>query len=186
MPPARKTQDAKLVDPLAELENDEATPTPESIAEAPVAPTAPAKPVPEEQLTAEEREIRKLRHQLALAEGVKDPEVEYEEPADGETILIHFVANGFTALGQVWVTGQELEFEVGGRAYNDTKNSRGETWVSLAGDDRAQMKKWGKVIFRPGPWPGDPFDYDAAKAAGHTVNEAEIKRGRKAPTLPRI
>ncbi len=161
------------------------------------------RPDPERQLSPEQRRIRDLENQLAVERGAKDPEQEFEEPsAPGEdTIVIHFVADGFTALGQVWYRGQELEFTRDSRAYNDTCDRLGRSWLDLRADPAAQEARYGEEKFRPGPWPGKdmvaaadsrweplkpmsdgqrltPTDEELQRAAA-----AEARRGRAAPRL---
>lgn len=116
--------------------------------------------MPEVELTPEQLEIKALRDQLAKLSGKKDEEPVTEEitnPGDVDNILIHFLEDGLTALGKVWYRGQELEFVPGSRAYKDTFNRRGHSWLELRHNDFAQVERWGKVMFRPGPWPGKNY-----------------------------
>lgn len=174
------------------------------------APTTPAvsseRPAADAELTDDQRRIRDLEHQLARERGVKDPDVDLvvpEQPGSPDNILIHFLEDGLTALGQVWYRGQELEFEPGGAAYEDTRDRNGFSWLDLRGDEFAQVERWGKVMFRAGPWPGKSL-LDAASvpyAALKPLNggpavqapteeelaaaaAAEARRGRAAPRLP--
>lgn len=166
----------------------------------PAPATAPAavRPVPERELTPEQRRIRDLEDQLAQERGRKDPEEELDQVeagADGN-ILIHFLEDGFTALGKVWYRGQELEFTPGSGAYNDTRDRNGRTWLDLAGNDMAQIRRYGKVMFRTGPWPGlklteSPVEFEGLKGAARPTGDelsaaerAELGRGRAAPRLP--
>src|SRR3954466_9124810 len=90
---------------------------------------------PEEPPTPEQEEIRYLRHQLAQLSGKKDVEPEPDtiaEPGSQDNIVIHFLEDGLTALGKVWYRGQELEFEPGSRAYQDTFDRYGNSWLKLA------------------------------------------------------
>jgi hypothetical protein len=188
-----------VVDPLAD---DAPVTAPEPAASTPdlSGPVdAKGRPLPDDQLTPEQRQIRYLADQLARERGAKDPEQELEVPvapgAEGN-ILIHFLEDGFTALGSVWYRGQELEFEPNSGAYADTCDRFGWSWLSLAGDDFGQVERYGKVYFRPGPWPGKPLTA-AASAAYDTpgapkpseeelerAEKAETKRQRAAPRLP--
>lgn len=149
-----------------------------------------------EELTPEQQEIKFLRDELAKMSGRKDVEQEFENlkaPGADGNILIHFLEDGMTALGQVWYRGQELEFEPGSRAYKDTFNRRGETWLSLAGNDFAQVDKWGKVMFRPGPWPGKTYldgEFEPMKAESGDARVAkpspeELERAEKLRTSRR-
>lgn len=117
--------------------------------------------------TPEQLRIRELENLLAQERGKKDPPPQYELPkttsatpsaGPSTNILIHFVAEaGFTALGQVWFRGQELEFTPGSQAYRDTCDRNGRSWLELRGDDAAQIERWGEVQFRTGPWPGKSY-----------------------------
>lgn len=121
------------------------------------------RPVPESDLTPDQKRIRQLEDALAKERGRKDPEPELEvpqRPGDTGNIVIHFLEDGFTALGHVWYRGQELEFAPDGAALQDTRDRTGRSWVDLRDDEFAQAERWGKVMFRTGPWPGR--DYTAA------------------------
>ncbi len=134
------------------------------------------RPIPESELTPDQRKIRQLEDQLAKVETRKfDASKEELEDFDGEdTILIHVLKDGFTALDRVWYRGQEIEFEKGGRAYEQTKDRNGLSWLTF--DDTEQMQRWGDVSFRRGPWPGANWSETAA-------SEAERKRARRAPVI---
>ena len=80
------------------------------------------------------------------------------------------------ASGAVWMRGQELEFKKDTPEYRDTLDRTGKSWLDLLGDDAAQMEMFGKVMFRPGPWPGAGFEVPEAQ-------KAEEQRGRKPPRL---
>jgi len=98
------------------------------------------------------------------------------EPAvDPNAILIHVVEDGFSTNSRVWYRGQELEFLPGSAQYEATQDRNGASWLDFT--EREQMRAWGRVMFRPGPWPGDA--YDVAVAA-----RAEQERSRIPPTLP--
>ncbi len=116
------------------------------------------RPAPESELTEDQRHIRQLEDQLARVQGQKDPELEYVVAAeDGEVIQVHFVADGFTALGKVWYRGQDLKVTVGDDRYRETVDRKGFSWLSLRADDFAQIDRWGKVFFHEGPWRGRPY-----------------------------
>lgn len=40
------------------------------------------------------------------------------------------------------------------------RDRNGHTWVDLAGDPEAQLKRWGRVRFALGPWPADLPRYE--------------------------
>lgn len=156
-------------------------------------------PTNESSLTPEQRRIRDLENKLALEMGKKDPTQEYEvADANGDVIVVHFVADGFTALGHVWFRGQELEFTVGSSAYNDTCDRNGWSWLSLRDDPSTQESRYGEVKFRSGEWKGLSYQDGATKGrferlAGvnpptavelSAADVAERKRKRAAPRLP--
>jgi hypothetical protein len=127
---------------------------------------------------SDKRRIKELEDQLARKEAAafEDASPEYESSdSSSESVLIHFVVDGFTAQGAMWYRGQELEFDLNSRAYQETRDRNGESWVHLTEAD--QIKRYGKVFFRPGPWPFDTWDNTTAAAA-------EARRGRAAPTIP--
>lgn len=181
------------------------SPESEPVVDTPVQSESPQaeRPTPESELTPEQRRIRDLEDQLAREMGKKDPDVEYEAPTDsGENILIHFLEDGITANGTVWYRGQELEFVTGSQAHRDTFDRQGKSWLDLRDSEFAQVDKYGKIMFRSGPWPGKPIT-DAAglikplkslngdqAVSAPTAQEleaaaaAEAKRRRAAPRLP--
>lgn len=108
------------------------------------------------------------------ADDVLGPDDQGPELPGVDRVLIHFVEDGFTALEQVWYQGQELEIPIGSRWWEATLDRDGESWMLL--DEEAQIEKWGKVFFRPGEWPGEPFGDARAQAQ-------ERKRNRR-PSNP--
>ena len=100
--------------------------------------------------------------------------------AAGDTVLIHFEVDGFIALGETWYRGQELEFEVGGEAYQATQDRNGDSWLDLVDDRAGQYKRWGKVFFESGPFiprPGEVFQDELAAT--------DARRGRAVPITQR-
>lgn len=161
------------------------------------APVEEAAPAPVE-LTAHEREIKYLKDQLARERGRKDPEPEVEQPTDGDSIVIHFLEDGLTVNGRVRYRGDELEFPLASAAYRDTFNRHGRTWLDLRHDEFAQADRWGKIMFRNGPWPGKTYadgkwetmraekgDAMLAPPSAAEIEAAEkARRNRLAPRLP--
>ena len=72
-----------------------------------------------------------------------------EKPVEKETILIHFVTDGFTAFGYVWSKGQELEIEVPSPEYDRTCDTTGASWLRLTEEE--QLARYAKVWFKSGP-----------------------------------
>lgn len=157
------------------------------------APTQDGRPLSEAALTAEQREVRDLEDQLARkrARVLENSEPEYARPSGtGETILIHFLVDGFNFGGKSWYRGQEVEFEVGSPAYEQTKDRNGNTWLDLRDDIDGQFDRWGKQFFAVGPWRGRRWndtkavsDPEEARALADAA-ALEAKRNRAAPVLP--
>lgn len=103
------------------------------------------------------------------------PEPDPEPDPEPETIHIHILEDGLTAHGRVWYRGQELEYTVGSGLYKATQDRNGRSWLDL--DDRAQMQRFGRVMFRHGPWPGADYEDERAR-------EAERRRARTPPSMP--
>lgn len=175
-------------------------------------------PEPAPEPTAEQKRIAQLEQQLAAlraqlatasdsADGVaeSEPPVVYESATQGaDNVVIHFVdVAGFTALGHVWYRGQELEFAPGSQAHRDTCDRTGRSWVDLRDDPVAQEQRWGRVVFRSGPWPhrtladaevtfeslrsltNDGTEVPApSKQELATAAAAEARRKRAVPRLP--
>ncbi len=206
----RRSQSPQIVDVLGSA--PDGRPTASDPAPAPV-PTQPSSPPAaparrlhavsagpsESQLSPEQRRIRELEDKLAKEMGKKDPEQELEVADQaGETILIHFVADGLTVLGHTWYRGQELEFTVGSPAYQDTFDRNGWTWLALRDQPDVQEAKYGEEKFRSGPWKGLPYEAGATKGRFEKLtgvnpptadelskaDDAERRRKRAAPRLP--
>lgn len=141
--------------------------------------------------------IAELEDRLAREAGSKvgtdrEADAEWDEPVNtsgaddphgADSILIHFVVDGFTVLGQVWYRGQEVEFDSGGPAYHATKDSRGRSWLDLS--DADQLEQYGAVFFRRGPWPGRDYeDEQAGRAEKGRRRRAPVPRSVYAPVRP--
>lgn len=144
---------------------------------------------PVEELTDEERELRDLQDQMAKRNALiaENAAPQYAEPAKGETILIHFLADGFTFSGYTWYRGQEVEFEIGGKAYEQQKDRNGKSWLDLIDDIDGQYDRWGQQMFARGPWRGKPWgDFDhitdpEERKEAEAAAKAEARRNRAAP-----
>ena len=131
----------------------------------------------------------------ALTLGKANPPLRYQQPRTRDTILIHFLVDGFYAFGNVWMRGQELELDKSGNRWEE----EGRFWMEL--DTYGQQERYGKVCFAPGPWPGKqsyteaagsyqrlkPLSEGGAPVAGPTPEQlaqadaAEQRRGRGVP-----
>lgn len=172
-------------------------------ADAPVVPAAGPGPAADE-LTPEQREIKILRDRLAVSEGRKDVDPEPDElitQGSTDNIVIHFLEDGMTALGKVWYRGDELEFAPDSQAYKDTFDRRGKSWLDLRHDEFAQADRWGRIMFRNGPWPGKTYkdgqyepmrsDRDSTKSLRPPTEDELIaaekaRQRRAAPRLPAV
>lgn len=160
---------------------------------------------PDIELTSEQQRVREQEAQHAQAEGKTETAPVYETPTSGEdNIVIHVLEDGFTVLGNVWFRGQEMEFSPNGPAYRDTFDRNGRSWLELRDKDFAQVERWGKIMFRSGPWPGkslleaEEVSFDQLRSLKNdgtyvpspskqelsAAAAAEAKRGRAAPRLP--
>jgi hypothetical protein len=75
--------------------------------------------------------------------------------AEKDAVTIHFVEDGFTALGRVWYRGMELTLGRSSPGWNAALDREGNGWFQMPEDE--QDRRFGKVMFRPGPWPGEPW-----------------------------
>lgn len=121
----------------------------------PVPGSSPMRPRPASELTPAEKAERDRQHAAAMTaarqfEGAPSQFV----PTEGEAVLIHFVADGLTAFGQVWYRGQELAI---GPTHPRWKEAVG--WITLTRFQ--QVDRWGEQKFDFGPWPGRKSYTDA-------------------------
>jgi hypothetical protein len=157
----------------------------------------PMRPRASAELTPAERAERERQHAEAVAAAARfESQPQQFVPAAGEAVLIHFIADGLTACGQVWYRGQELAI---GPEHPRWPEVTG--WITL--DRWQQIDRWGEQKFDFGPWPGRPSYTEAAgsfeqlsgtDAQGNKVvitgpteeqlraaDEAERRRGRAVP-----
>lgn len=142
------------------------------------------------ELTPEEQEIRDLEDRVARKKSADlDAAEDQYEKVEGDSILIHFVADGFSFAGQVWLRGQECEFALDGKAFANTKDRTGKSWLDLRHDPDAQIARYGQHYFSDGPWRGpnrfnttglaNPDDVRAVEA----LAAREAARNRAVPVL---
>lgn len=157
----------------------------------------PMRPKPAAMLTPAEKAERDRQHAEAVAAAAQFENAPQRfVPAEGEAVLIHFVADGLTAFGQVWYRGQELAI---GPDHPRWAEALG--WITL--DKYGQIDRWGEQKFDFGPWPGRRSYTEAlgsfeqlsgTDAQGNKVllsgpseqqlrdaDEAERRRGRAVP-----
>lgn len=159
----------------------------------------PVRPKPAAQLTPAERAEREKQHAEAVAAARQFENAPQQfVPAEGEAVLIHFVADGLTAFGSVWYRGQELQIGPTHPRWQEALE-----WITLS--RWQQIERWGEQKFDFGPWPGRRSYTDEAGAherlfagrdsdgkptgyfAGPTEDQlraadaAEARRGRAVP-----
>jgi hypothetical protein len=104
----------------------------------------------EKLLTEDEQRAKLQAHRLAMERGKENPVVAYapgKAPKGVETIVIHFLVDGFSACAQVWMRGQEIEVWPGHPRWPEVQN-----WIQL--DVAGQYARYGRQVFGYGPWPG--------------------------------
>lgn len=155
------------------------------------APTEPAE-TELERVKRENAELAEaLKEQERLRAALANATSPVEAPADVEegTIHLHFLVDGFTACGVTYYRGQELQFDVPSRAYDQQKDRFGNTWLSLVDDPRGQIKKFGQQYFASGPWPYIQWGDDGIATTSEEREDirragaAESKRSIKAPEI---
>jgi hypothetical protein len=157
----------------------------------------PMRPKPAGMLTPAELAERERQHAEAVAAAAQFENAPQQYvPAEGEAVLIHFIADGLTAFGQVWYRGQELAI---GPEHPRWAEALG--WITL--DKYGQVERWGEQKFDFGPWPGRRSYADAlggfeqltvttpdgskalfagpSEAELRAADEAERRRGRAVP-----
>lgn len=132
---------------------------------------------PSDEPSPDQLRIKALEDQLAKRNAtiMENAPAQYDT-TEGEAIHIHFLEDGFVALGQVWYRGQEVEIVKGSPAYNRTLDRNGDTWINLAFDVPEQQRRWGLQKLGIGPFvprKGERFDDDVATE--------DARRGRAAP-----
>lgn len=114
-----------------------------------------------------------------------------KEAPVGETI--HFLGpltirrDASMAGGMVTNYGDELV--ITDEMIEASNDRNGDSWLDLANDEQAQVKRWGTVMFRTGPWlegvlrhaigtDGWRRALDATKAEARAIPDSNIRRRR--------
>jgi hypothetical protein len=82
------------------------------------------------------------------------PELPEVDPNSPNTVTVHFLDDGFTAMGRVWYRGEQ---------YTCSKDSsewveEARNWMMMSEYD--QVKKYGRRLFAQGQWPYTGYDLD--------------------------
>lgn len=95
------------------------------------------------------------------------PEVVEPVTEAPETILIHFVAEGFSAFGHVWSRGQEVEIVKPSPEYDRTCDADGKSWLFMT--QQEQLERWGEIKFGRGssPMPNSVINYKVMPSDGN-------------------
>lgn len=100
-----------------------------------------------------------------------------------EVHVIHVVEDGFTALGKVWYRGEEIRVAEGSDEWRQITDTKGKTFYDLADDEAEQIARYGKVLFRSGPWPHERLTAEDIERMEMEANRAsdpeEANRLRK-------
>jgi hypothetical protein len=102
------------------------------------------------QLSEDEQLDKERAHRRAMEMGKENPVMAYapgKAPPGVETIVIHFLVDGFGASGNVWMRGQEIEVWPGHPRWREV-----QPWITL--DVAGQYARYGRQVFGYGPWPG--------------------------------
>jgi len=118
-----------------------------------------------------------LAEQAAIAEAA---EAAKNDPNRSRTI--HFLEDGFTALGRVYYRGEELTVEPGTEEWQKTLDGRGLSWLDMSDVD--QKIRYKRVMFARGPWPGETYDEaDPELTEEQRATLKEVNARRFADTL---
>jgi hypothetical protein len=121
-------------------------------------------PKPADELTPEERTQRDMQHQQALAMNAQLAAQESPdfEPSTGEHITIHFVDDGFTFGGHVWLRGQQVSIGPDHPRWEDALK-----WITKTPDE--QINTYRKQYFARGPAPRE-------ESAAEQFRQVEVRR----------
>lgn len=115
---------------------------------------------------------------------------------DTELITVHFIEDGFTALGCVWYRGMELTLRRGSLGYLATIDRNGTSSLDMS--EGEQQRRHGKVFYRPGPWRGEPWPKEQRSSFQRDLSDEgpwegdpwyrrlkrEVRGGARAPSTP--
>jgi zinc-ribbon domain len=128
------------------------------------------RPRPVEELSPAERAERERLHLQAMQAGRTDPPLQFA-PSQEPAVTIHFVSNGFSFAGVVWMRGQEIKM-----GPDHPRWAEAQAWIHL--DEPGQVERYGRVMFRSGPWPFRQTYRDGVGAyeqrSGLAANEAPV------------
>ena len=122
--------------------------------------------------------VKNLEHTLALransAALSAHETLEEVIEDDPNVIMIHVLDTGISFADRVWNYGQSVGFKRGGKAYQDTVDRNGVSWL----DDlsaKAQYARFGKIVIGVGPYYGPAFNDE--------IERLDEKRKLAAPVI---
>ncbi len=81
----------------------------------------------------------------------------FEVPRSNEnTRVVHFLEDGITVASRVWYRGQSFYVDEDSPQFGEMPKIGDRVWLDLTEDE--QIEIYGKVMFRPGPWPHKNWD----------------------------
>lgn len=98
--------------------------------------------------------VARLEAELAEARGGVSETEEVGVADDDDVVTIHFLADGFIALGECWYRGQEVRLKKGGVAWKSQYDRNGKSWLDYLDNIEGQYERWGNHVIGRGPWPG--------------------------------
>jgi hypothetical protein len=140
----------------------------------------------EEQLAAAEKKVslaeksaeekaQEHRKAVAVTGSFNNAPDRYEAVnEDDDYIVFHILESGFTFADRVWWVGQTIKIKKDGKAYQETLDRNGDTWLADISPE-AQMARWNKIVLGQGPWTGPEFNDE--------VSKQDAKRGDAAPLI---
>ena len=156
----------------------------------PAADPATADPAPQQTLEEIRAELRasleeEIRAEIAAELKVSDEQTvpvtaDPPAPADTDSLVVSFVEDGFTLLGQVWYTGQELEVALGSADWQASllNGSDPSSRSVLELSEQEQIQRWGRRMFRPGRWAGSAYEIPTEASAEEVVRLRSIQEER--------
>lgn len=93
---------------------------------------------------------------------------------------IHFIGAAFTVHGRdsrVMEYGDELAITPEFRQANLDRN--GHCWLDMIDNEDAQISRWGRVMFRRGPWPEGQLRFERGSVRWETAYTDAIRQAWK-------
>jgi hypothetical protein len=109
----------------------------------------------EASLSPEQRRIAELEALIAQ----KEAEAQAEKPDYPDTIhflgsmTVHERFGASIGSATTIITEYGMELPVTPDLIAAAKDRFGHSWLDIVSDDEAQVRQWGQVMVRPGPWP---------------------------------